>query len=84
MTLLSTVLRGFDYFLTDNNWFISSSIEKSFACIDFGLCFILWIIIITAPSELDQRELVDFEDNDDNVLVLQDGRVIRNVHIKKR
>ncbi|KAG1520063.1 hypothetical protein G6F52_008021 [Rhizopus delemar] len=78
MTLLSTVLRGFDYFLTDNNWFISSSIEKSFACIDFGLCFILWMIIITAPSELDQRELVDFEDNDDNVLVLQDGRVIRN------
>ncbi|KAG1469917.1 hypothetical protein G6F56_002980 [Rhizopus delemar] len=36
------------------------------------------MITITAPSELDHRELVDFEDNDDNVLVLQDGRVIRN------
>ncbi|CEJ00296.1 hypothetical protein RMCBS344292_14357 [Rhizopus microsporus] len=37
--------------------------------------------IMTAPSELDQRELIDFEDNDDNVLVMQDGNVIRNGRI---
>lgn len=37
---------------------------------------------MTAPSELDQRELIDFEDNDDNVLVMQDGNVIRNVRVR--
>ncbi|KAI9251586.1 hypothetical protein BY458DRAFT_444186 [Sporodiniella umbellata] len=76
--LVSALVRGFDYFVSKNNWSISSSIEKTFACIDLGLCFILWMITITARSELDPRELVDLEDSDDNVLVLQDGSVIRN------
>lgn len=63
----------------DSKWFISSAIEKTFAGIDLGLCFILWIVIITSPSELDQGELIDFEDDEDGVLVLHDGRVVRNV-----
>jgi hypothetical protein len=75
-------VRVFDYIFTDNRWFISSSIEIYSALIDLGLCFILWMTIMTAPSELDQRELIDFEDNDDNVLVMQDGNVIRNVRIR--
>lgn len=78
------MIRLFDYYFTvDNNWFISSAIEKSFACIDLALCFILWIVIITSPSELDQGELVDFDDDDDGVLVLHDGRVVRNVTYHK-
>lgn len=80
--LLSAIVRVFDYIFTDNKWFISSSIEIYSALIDFGLCFILWMTIMTAPSELDQRELIDFEDNDDNVLVMQDGNVIRNVRVR--
>jgi hypothetical protein len=77
---VSAIIRCFDYFLTDQkSWFISSTIEKSFACIDLTLCFILWIIIVTSPSELNQGELIDFEDDDDGVLVLFDGRVVRNV-----
>ncbi|GAA5816352.1 hypothetical protein MFLAVUS_009880 [Mucor flavus] len=78
ITFISAMIRFFDYYFTvDNNWFISSAIEKSFACIDLALCFILWIVIITSPSELDQGELVDFDDDDDGVLVLHDGRVGR-------
>lgn len=68
-----------DYFFTDNNWSISPTIEKSFALIDLSLCFVLWYVISTSPTELDQGELADFEDDDDGVLVLHDGRVVRNV-----
>ncbi|CAO3621386.1 unnamed protein product [Mucor hiemalis] len=80
--LISAIIRFFDYFFTnEKNWFISSAIEKSFACIDLGLCFILWSVVVTSPSELDRGELVDFEDDDDGVLVLFDGRVVRNGRI---
>lgn len=37
--------------------------------------------MVTSPSELDRGELVDFEDDDDGVLVLFDGRVVRNVSL---
>lgn len=78
---VSALIRVFDYFFTDNNWFISSGIEKSFSLIDLCLCFTLWFVVITSPTELDQGELVDFEDDDDGVLVLHDGRVVRNGRI---
>lgn len=73
------MIRFFDYFFTvEKNWFISSSIEKSFACIDLVLCFGLWMVIVTSPEELDQGELL-FEEDEEDVLVLpQDGRVVRN------
>jgi hypothetical protein len=73
------MVRAFDYFLTDNQWLISSAIEKSFALIDLVLTFILWFVTATCPSELDQGELLDFDDEDDGVLVLHDGNVVRNV-----
>ncbi|KAI8647165.1 ABC transporter type 1, transmembrane domain-containing protein [Parasitella parasitica] len=75
---VSALIRVFDYFFTDNNWFISSGIEKSFSLIDLCLCFILWFVVVTSPTELDQGELVDFDDDDHGVLVLHDGRVVRN------
>lgn len=75
ITFISALIRCFDYYFTNQ----SLAIDKSFATIDLILCFILWIVIITSPSELDQGELVDFEDDDDGVLVLNDGRVVRNV-----
>ncbi|KAI8978492.1 ABC transporter type 1, transmembrane domain-containing protein [Pilobolus umbonatus] len=81
VTLISAIVRVFDYFFTLNNWFISSTLEKSFASIDLCLCFGLWFVTITSPSELDQGELVDFEEDDDGVLVLHDGRVVRNGRI---
>lgn len=77
ITLLSALLRCFDYFFTvEKNWFISSSIEKSFACIDLILCLGLWIVIITSPEELDAQEYIEIED--ETVMVLPDGRVVRN------
>ncbi|KAI7874792.1 uncharacterized protein EV154DRAFT_430271 [Mucor mucedo] len=77
ITFISALIRCFDYYFTNQ----SLAIDKSFASIDLILCFILWIVIITSPSELDQGELVDFEDDDDGVLVLHDGRVVRNGRI---
>lgn len=79
LVFLSAIIRVVDYFFTDNNWSISPTIEKSFALIDLSLCFVLWYVISTSPTELDQGELADFEDDDDGVLVLHDGRVVRNV-----
>ncbi|CEP19654.1 hypothetical protein [Parasitella parasitica] len=78
---VSALIRVFDYLFTDNNWFISSGIEKTFSLIDLSLCFILWFVVITSPTELDQGELVDFDDDDHGVLVLHDGRVVRNGRI---
>lgn len=77
LTFISALIRCFDYYFTNQ----TLAIDKSFALIDLLLCFILWIVIITSPSELDQGELVDFEDDDDGVLVLHDGRVVRNVRL---
>ena len=79
LILVSAFIRVGDYFLTSNNWYISSSIEQSFALIDVVLCTLLWYVIMTSPTELDQAELVDFDDDEDGVLVLFDGRVVRNV-----
>lgn len=79
LEFISAIVRILDYYFTDNTWFISSSIEKSFSIVDLILSFVSWFVIVTSPSELDQGELVDFEDDDDGVLVLHDGRVVRNV-----
>ncbi|KAI8345314.1 hypothetical protein EDC96DRAFT_486829 [Choanephora cucurbitarum] len=81
LILVSAIIRVGDYFLTSNNWYISSSIEQSFALIDVVLCTLLWYVIMTSPTELDQAELVDFDDDEDGVLVLFDGRVVRNGRI---
>ncbi|KAI8367772.1 ABC transporter type 1, transmembrane domain-containing protein [Blakeslea trispora] len=78
---LSAIMRVCDYFLTNNNWYISPSIEQSFAVIDVILCTLLWYVMMTSPTELDQAELVDFDEDEDGVLVLLDGRVVRNGRI---
>ncbi|KAL9548576.1 hypothetical protein MBANPS3_005610 [Mucor bainieri] len=80
---VSAVVRAFDYLLTDkHNWFISSGIEKTFSLIDLCLCCVLWSVVVTSPAELDHGELLDVDDDDDDrVLVLHDGRVVRNGRI---
>ncbi|RCI04069.1 hypothetical protein CU098_000751, partial [Rhizopus stolonifer] len=82
LVFVSSVVRMFDYFLTPNNWFISATIEKSFASVDVCLCFILVYVVMTSPTELDQAELMNFEDEDEGVLVLSDGGVGRMLSLE--
>ncbi|KAI8379618.1 uncharacterized protein BYT42DRAFT_333425 [Radiomyces spectabilis] len=83
LALLSAVARIFSYFVigSQTEWLTSSTIEKSFAIIDLVICIILWFVSATTPTELDPRELMDFEDDDSGVLVLHDGRTVRNGRI---
>ncbi|KAF7724816.1 hypothetical protein EC973_000701 [Apophysomyces ossiformis] len=80
---MSAVIRCFSYFITasKDSWPTSSTIEKAFAIVDLAICLALWAVSATTPTELDQGELVDFDDEDDGVLVLHDGRVVRNGRI---
>ncbi|KAI9486629.1 MAG: ABC transporter type 1, transmembrane domain-containing protein [Benjaminiella poitrasii] len=81
LIFVSALVRAFDYFLTNNDRFIPSAVEKSFAFIDLVLCLILWVVIVTSPTEIDHGELAELEDDDHGVLVLHDGRVVRNGRI---
>ncbi|KAI7898810.1 uncharacterized protein BX663DRAFT_442359 [Cokeromyces recurvatus] len=81
LIFVSAIVRAFDCYLTNSYSPDSFTVEKLFTFVDLLLCFILWFIIISSPSEIDHRELVDFEDDDHSVLVLYDGRVVRNGRI---
>lgn len=81
LLFVSAITRVLDYYFTDNKWLISSAIEKAFSVYDLALCFTLWTVILTSPSELNPRELLDYQDDDDSVLILHDGKIIRNVKI---
>lgn len=82
-TLVSgaAVARSYSYFVVtpDKGWLISPTTEKAFAAIDMLLCVIIWIVSATSPGELDHRELSDIDNGEDGILVLHDGRVVRNV-----
>ncbi|KAI8089911.1 uncharacterized protein BX664DRAFT_365696 [Halteromyces radiatus] len=83
MAIISSFLRCFSYFVITHgdHWVTSWTIETSFAVTNLVINLILWATSATAPSELDQGELLDFDDTDDGVMVLLDGRVVRNGRI---
>ncbi|KAI8341301.1 ABC transporter type 1, transmembrane domain-containing protein [Chlamydoabsidia padenii] len=83
LAITSSFLRCFSYFVIshDDHWLTSWTIEISFAVTNLAINLILWTASATAPSELDQGELLDFDDTDDGVMVLHDGRVVRNGRI---
>lgn len=53
--------------------------DSSFGLVNLCTNLILWTISATTPTELNQGELLDFDDTDVGVMVLHDGRVVRNV-----
>ncbi|KAI9031832.1 ABC transporter type 1, transmembrane domain-containing protein [Phycomyces nitens] len=80
--LFSAIVRIFAHFGTLlNSGDMASGIEKGFSLVDCFICLAIWLVSATTPSELDQGELLDFDDDDDGVLVLNDGRVVRNGRI---
>ncbi|CAO3590539.1 unnamed protein product [Absidia cylindrospora] len=83
LAIISSFLRCFSYLVISHgdHWLTSWTIEISFAVTNLTINLILWTASATAPSELDQGELLDFDDTDDGVMVLHDGRVVRNGRI---
>ncbi|KAI8071015.1 ABC transporter type 1, transmembrane domain-containing protein [Gongronella butleri] len=50
-------------------------------CTNAWILLLLWLASVSAPSEIAPRELFDVDDVDQGVMVLQDGRVVRNGRI---
>ncbi|KAL0088903.1 ABC transporter type 1, transmembrane domain-containing protein [Phycomyces blakesleeanus] len=81
--LISAIVRIFAHFgtLLNSRDGVPSGVEKGFSLVDCFICLAIWLVSATTPSELDQGELLDFDDDDDGVMVLNDGRVVRNGRI---
>ncbi|CAO3611821.1 unnamed protein product [Cunninghamella echinulata] len=80
--VVSAILRCFsDFILSNNGTWTSLTIESTFALVNLCTNWILWMISATTSTELNQGELLDFDDTDVGVMVLHDGRVVRNGRI---
>ncbi|KAI7862297.1 ABC transporter type 1, transmembrane domain-containing protein [Spinellus fusiger] len=78
--LISASLRLIAHFgsLLEKAALFTAGIEKEFSVIDFAICLTLWYVSATTPSELNHGELLDMDEDEDGVLVLDDGHIVRN------
>lgn len=84
LSCISASVRCFSYFFTASEWVTSPATEKSFAVIDLLISIIIFFISATTPNELNQGELLDIDDPDEGIMVLHDGRVVRNVSYQRK
>jgi hypothetical protein len=82
ISLLASVISLRSHILEiDTNPTTGTTIETLLAVLSTCICTALFLISATTPREIDREELLDIDDSDGSVMILKDGRVLRNVSI---
>jgi hypothetical protein len=58
-----------------------TALEILLAALSTCICFALFFVSVTTPREIEREELLDLDDSDGSVMILKDGRVLRNVSL---
>ncbi|CAO3660699.1 unnamed protein product [Umbelopsis vinacea] len=79
ISLLASVISLRSHILEiDTNPTTGTTIETLLAVLSTCICTALFLISATTPREIDREELLDIDDSDGSVMILKDGRVLRN------
>ncbi|KAM3589807.1 hypothetical protein VKS41_000661 [Umbelopsis sp. WA50703] len=79
VALLASVIRLRSNLLhSDNDGSAKNTLEILTSALSTCICFALFLVSATTPREIDREELLDIDDSDGSVMILKDGRVLRN------
>lgn len=80
IALLGSVIRLRSNVLnSDNDNSAENTLEILTSALSTCICTALFLVSATTPREIDREELLDIDDSDGSVMILKDGRVLRNV-----